>query len=51
MSDVEKLFYKLQEELAGSGSWHQLNPQYQQVFIQAINNIRGICSLKQGSEQ
>lgn len=51
MSDTEKLFYKLQEQAGGNLQWHQLNPQYQLAFIQAINNIRGICALKQGSEQ
>lgn len=39
MSDVEVLFKRLQEHLGGSGDWHQLNFQYQQAFVQAVNNI------------
>lgn len=50
MSDVEVLFKRLQEHLGGSGDWHQLNFQYQQAFVQAVNNIKGICSLQQGQQ-
>lgn len=46
MSDVEQLFTRLQEKTGGTMKWHDLHPQYQQIFIQSINNILQICSLK-----
>ena len=45
LSDVEKLFIKLQGTFGGSAKWYELDLNAQQIFIQSVNNIRAICSL------
>ncbi len=45
-SEVEQLYERLQQQQGGSVPWHQLNPQYQHVFIQAVNNLLQIAALK-----
>lgn len=39
MSQVEQLFYKLQAEMGGNLSWHDLAPMAQMQFVQAVNTI------------
>lgn len=45
LSDVEKLFIKLQGTFGGNAQWSNLDLHAQSAFIQSVNNIRAICSL------
>lgn len=38
-SDVEKLFYQLQQKLGGNIQWYNLHPMQQQEFVNAVNVI------------
>lgn len=39
MSEVEQLFYTLQEKMQGNLQWSDLSPSAQQQFVQAVNII------------
>lgn len=45
-SEVEQVYERLQQQQGGTVPWNQLSPQYQHVFIQAVNNLLQITSLK-----
>lgn len=45
LSEVEELYYKLQGTFGGKTPWDNLDLHAQAVFVQSVNNIRGICSL------
>lgn len=46
MSETEQLLKKLQEKLGGNLAWGELNPQHQMLFIQAVNLIMDIASIR-----
>lgn len=45
-SEIEQLYERLQQQQGGSLKWHDLPPQYQHAFIQAVNNLLQIAALK-----
>lgn len=46
MSETEQLLEKLQQKLGGNINWGNLHPQHQMQFIQAVNLIINIASIK-----
>ena len=45
-SEVELLFKQLSEKLEGNLTWHELNPAHQHQFVQAVNVLLNLCSLR-----
>ena len=43
MSEVEQLWSKLAIAFNDNRTWHQLNQQQQQLFIQGVNQILAVC--------
>lgn len=46
MSETEQLLKKLQEKLGGNLAWNEIHPQHQMLFIQAVNLIMDIASIR-----
>ena len=46
MSETEQLLKQLQEKLGGNLAWGEIHPQHQMLFIQAVNTIMDIASIR-----
>jgi hypothetical protein len=46
MSDVEKFYYAISEKFNSTTKWHELPPQAQMQFVQALNIILQIVTPK-----
>jgi len=47
MSDIEKLFVKMQSIFGGDIDWKELDLQTQLVFVSSVNNIQKIATIQQ----
>jgi hypothetical protein len=46
LSETEQLLKKLQEKLGGNLAWGEIHPQHQMLFVQAVNTIIDIASIR-----